>query len=521
MKMAYPKPVYVQLILLKYTQEHGDIIYPLKDTTVEDLALFFNLSEMEKTYVSETGVNRWFSRVETVHQQLLNSGEMEDVDNEGWKISHIGYERIIGRWGNNLSVKSVTGEIEDIKKKIQDTVENKVEKTEKPAEQQEPVSQIETEEIQAQEEEESVISLPEQTEKVPGEEKISKPLPLLKPVIPKMVQTEGHAKYKEIVDFIYKYLIEKKLFIIERNNLQHMINSLMCDPLLFISGRSGIGKTELAIGLSEALQEYWGKDKTEIFRYAVHGDFGYSDMVGKVEGEYQPGDLAKHLFLREDRYKFSTIVVLDNMDTCSPEKYFAPFLSAVSSKLPVILPNGKTYDLPSNVYFIGTVGSWVKVRNTISTAVFRTGRMIFMTELLDTIMLDSSAGAAREKFREEIIPHLLAKIQMESPDSSDLAYPPEATDGIWNLIERFQLSETTKITTGQLIDMLKYICKSGLDCHDALDLQLRQKLLPFMDIDLATLQKLQSFIEEFKYKKSVEYLQQLARDLYSSRKQQN
>jgi hypothetical protein len=135
--------------------------------------------------------------------------------------------------------------------------------------------------------------------------------------------------------------------------------------------------------------------------------------------------------------------------------------------------------------------------------------------------MDSSAGASRERFRQEIVPHLLVKIQMELKDNANLGFPQEAVDMIWNLIERFQLSEATKISTGQLIDVLKYIYSSGLSYHDAVDLQLKQKLLPFMDIDLATLQKLQDFIEEFRFKISVEYLQQLARDLYSNRKQQN
>lgn len=173
---------------------------------------------------------------------------------------------------------------------------------------------------------------------------------------------------KDLQARLYWATPEKPLFF-QEDVLQLFLGGLAMSQLHVFQGISGTGKTSLATAFAEAI----GGEITTVAVQAGWRD--RADLLGyynAFEKRFYERNTLQALYRAQteaDKDRVH-IVLLDEMNLSRPEQYFADFLSAmemdgeqrridlmdsaIECDHPILLNEGKSIDLPKNVWFIGT-----------------------------------------------------------------------------------------------------------------------------------------------------------------------
>lgn len=170
-----------------------------------------------------------------------------------------------------------------------------------------------------------------------------------------------------LVDEFQSYLVAEEKLYFSKDVLRTFIAGLSASRLLLLEGLSGTGKSSLPRKFQEFIggrscflqvQATW-RDRTDVIGY-------FSDLTGY----YKETELLKSIYESSYTPHEVNLVVLDEMNISRAEYYFADFLSiyeypseawkiqlmqtSSEMKLPKLL-NGGTLQLPTNIWFVGTI----------------------------------------------------------------------------------------------------------------------------------------------------------------------
>lgn len=146
--------------------------------------------------------------------------------------------------------------------------------------------------------------------------------------------------------------------------IKRLAFSLMAKPFVILSGLAGSGKTQLALAFAKCLSE---NIEEQVCTVSIGADWtnrepllGYPNAL-KSDEYVKPESGVLQLIMRaNDNPTKPYFLILDEMNLSVVERYFADFLSAMESREPIKLWDGKDYvpseiPLPKNVFIIGTI----------------------------------------------------------------------------------------------------------------------------------------------------------------------
>lgn len=168
----------------------------------------------------------------------------------------------------------------------------------------------------------------------------------------------------QIIPHIHTYLTQKG-FLYSQQNIANLYLSLCSKPFVILSGISGTGKTKVVQLFANAVGATQDNGRYQLI--PVRPDWSdSSDLLGytDLKGDFVKGQLTEMVIRAAENPEFPHFVVLDEMNLARVEYYLSDFLSVIESRdrqngkmttATLVRVDEKEYELPDNLYIIGTV----------------------------------------------------------------------------------------------------------------------------------------------------------------------
>ncbi|MFV9503296.1 MAG: McrB family protein [Oscillochloridaceae bacterium umkhey_bin13] len=258
-------------------------------------------------------------------------------------------------------------------------------------------------------------------------------------------------------------------FTISELNLRAYHVALQTRPLAILAGISGTGKTRLTRLYADAVYDLApGQTNPYYLSVAVQPDWHNArDLLGyynALTGQYHATAFLRILLQAAADPQQPYYVCLDELNLARPEYYLAPILSAMETSdglLDLGLPTAEA----------SLVGGGV-VRSPI--------RLPLNLRMIGTVNVDESSFALSDKLLDRVNLIELTEVDLAGFRAS---YPGAIDDSVWATLI---VAHQTMTAAGQpfgyrtLGAILTYLeqAQTTLPTHQALDLQLKQTLLP-------------------------------------------
>jgi MoxR-like ATPase len=274
-----------------------------------------------------------------------------------------------------------------------------------------------------------------------------------------------------------------------------VVLSLLAKPFLILTGISGTGKTRIATGLAQYLED--GSSEARHQLIAVRSDWtdprGLIGYENPITERYASTPFLDLLLRAQADPESVYVAILDEMNLARVEYYFSDFLSALESGVPIPLRAGTQGDdgVPSsvsigpNVLFIGTVNV-DETTHAFSPKVLDRANVIEFNDVALDRYFEREAESLPSAFRLREAGVGPGAFLAAADHQVDLAELPtsvtEALTEVHSLLERDRLHFGYRVIS----EIMRYV-SLALDMVDgdqdevartAFDLQLLQKVLP-------------------------------------------
>lgn len=179
---------------------------------------------------------------------------------------------------------------------------------------------------------------------------------------------------EEFTNLMRARIANQQLYYTDKD-IRLFIAGLSMSKLHILQGISGTGKTSLARAFAKAINNPPDSD-SELYCEVIRVQAGWrdrEDLLGHYnafEKKFYAKEALQALY-RAQQPRFQNtlqIILLDEMNLSQPEQYFADFLSLLETSdiakinlldsshhdAPLLFKNGRTLEIPDNVWFIGT-----------------------------------------------------------------------------------------------------------------------------------------------------------------------
>jgi MoxR-like ATPase len=337
----------------------------------------------------------------------------------------------------------------------------------------------------------------------------------------------------EILRHLYDFINNNRNIIISREEVENLYFSLKTQRLVILNSKPGMGKTEMCKAFIDAFSELVSPENIESIFLSIEKDFDKSDLLGYVglDEKYHPSDFSMRLFnidsngnpIKNDDFKLY-FVILDEMNLSLIDFYFSKILAGIENNMPITLPNHINVNLPENCFFIGTINSYTyeSSRNPLSTSVKRRANIINVKNPLDEVFKTESIQNQLATFKE-FTNIIIKQSQQRFEKRSDVLnvfrhmnfhsffthLDDEFYEILFKLTKSLSHSEETKLTFGILQDMIEYLIFSNFDLAKSMDLQVVQKILPYLVGNIDVLREFELFIDEYSLSESKALFEQM------------
>lgn len=316
--------------------------------------------------------------------------------------------------------------------------------------------------------------------------------------------------------------------------------SLQSKPLLWLLGRNGVGKTRLTSLLASAIAGEQAQFRLLPVRPDWHDSTPLLGYVNHLAGQYirtpfldfllqaaQPENVARAFFL-----------CLDEMNLARMEHYFAEVLSAMeTADKRLMLPNGQTLALPSNLYVMGTLNSDEAAVPLSRRVLDRANTLTLHAVSLDdqpTTTAHSEAEAVPFEVRQQVFLNAKVRDAAQARAQLDALKPDLSAMVLEILVALNTLLDAAELGFAYRVrDEILMFCANAFDtdgrgllCPDtpddavrnlrlALDFQIVQKVLPRISGTAAQIQPILEGVARYATQQTLTQTQQHAERLLS------